>query len=127
MMASGRDWWGRRALAWMSSAPSAARAHGLTSAASPLRVCRDRILPANAQWQTEVWAFYDELAQFGCGVDWLAEMVSPVRLLAAAAPVGDSDEPIPVDLDADLPEGEARLAGELVAELAGAWADRPRP
>jgi hypothetical protein len=45
-----------------------------------------------------------------------------VRLLAAAAPVGDGDEPAPVDLDdldADLPEVEARLAAELVAELAG--------
>lgn len=120
--AAPREGLARRALAWLASPPSAAGAQGLTSAATPLRVGRDRITPANAQWQTEVWAFYDDLSEFGYGVDWLAEMVSRVRLLAARAPAGDGDEPAPVDLDdldKDLPEVEARLAAELVAELAG--------
>ena len=120
---AGREGRGRRLVSWLAgSPPPGPGAQAITAAATPLRVGRDKILPQNAAWQAEVWAYYDDLAEFGYGVDWLSEMVSRVRLLAAAAPAGDGDEPSPVDLDDPDPRqdvGAAREVAGMVAELAG--------
>jgi hypothetical protein len=62
-----------------------------------------------AEWQREVWDFYDSLGEFRQGVQWKANMLSRVRLVAAKRGPGSEDPEIVT----------SGLAAELVAELAG--------
>jgi hypothetical protein len=113
---------------WQVGPPPTPSTQALVGAATPFRVGRDPLVPRNEQWQTEVWGYYDEQGEFWYGVEWLAEMVSRVRLLAAQAPAGDGDEPAPVDLEPDQGEPPteqgAALAVQLVSELAGGLGGR---
>jgi hypothetical protein len=67
-------------------------------------------------WQDEVWQFYDESGPLRYGVNWLANLISRARLMAAE--VGEpGDEPTPVD------NGEAADAVEV---LAGGVSGQPK-
>jgi hypothetical protein len=119
---------GERLRAWWTRTPPTRETQALVGAATAFRVGRDRLVPRSEQWQNEVWGYYDEQGEFWYGVEWLAEMISRVRLLAAAAPAADGDEPVPIDVDPEPgeppPEEGAALAAELVAELAGGLGGR---
>jgi hypothetical protein len=119
---------GERLRRWWAGTPPTRETQALVGAATAFRVGRDPVLPRNEAWQNEVWGYYDEQGEFWYGVEWLSEMVSRVRLLAAAAPGADGDEPAPIDLDPGegepAPDPGAALAAELVAELAGGLGGR---
>lgn len=67
-------------------------------------------------WQDEVWSFYDESGPLRYGVNWLANLISRARLMAAE--VGEpGDEPAPVE------DGEA---AEAVEVLAGGVSGQPK-
>jgi hypothetical protein len=124
----------QRATQWAWAGPPPGReTQALVGAATPFRVGRDPIQPRTEAWQSEVWGYYDEQGELWYATEWLAEMVSRVRLLAAEAPAGDGDEPAAIDLD-DQPDGEgfigddlgrpvvdqgAEVAVRLMSELAG--------
>ncbi|MFD8226834.1 hypothetical protein ACFV16_21980 [Streptomyces massasporeus] len=64
----------------------------LTAAAAPPRGPETKFLRRTEAWQEEVWRFHETLGEFNFGVDWLANMLSRVRLRAARLKP-DSDEP----------------------------------
>lgn len=67
-------------------------------------------------WQDEAWAFYDESGPLRYGVNWLANLISRARLMAAE--VGEpGDEPTPVE------NGEPADAVEV---LAGGVSGQPK-
>lgn len=99
----------------------------LTAAAKALELGRTRLTPSYDSWQREVWGYYDELGEFRYGVDWLANMVSRVRLKAAKIVPGQ-DEPeivsdgLAAELVADLVKpsligGEPQLMGDFATQL----------
>ncbi len=61
------------------------------------------------EWQREVWDFYDSLGEFRQGVQWKANMMSRVRLVAARRKPGSEDPDV-------VTSGPA---AELIADLAG--------
>jgi hypothetical protein len=71
---------------------------------------RRNIYHQATEWQREVWDFYDSLGEFRQGVQWKANMMSRVRLVAARRKPGSEDPEVvtsgPVaDLVADLAGG----------------------
>lgn len=64
----------------------------LTAAAMPVKRPEQQFLQQTANWQEEAWRYYDELGEFNTGVNWLAAMMSRVRLRAAELQ-DDTDEP----------------------------------
>lgn len=52
------------------------------------------------RWQNEAWTYYDTLGEFRYGVNWLANMLSRVRLRAGEL---DPSEDEPIILDSGLP------------------------
>jgi hypothetical protein len=86
------------------------RGDALAAAAVAMRTGRDRITPRESTWQREAWGFYEDLGEFGYGVDWRANKISRVRLRAARLDP-DQDEPV-ID-------EEPSAASALVERLAG--------
>lgn len=84
---------GRRpALTASGENPQAQVPAALTAAAAKPKGTQAQFLRHTDKWQSEVWAFYDNLGEFNYGVWWLSNMLSRVRLRAAKlAP--DTDEP----------------------------------
>jgi hypothetical protein len=70
---------------------------------------RRNIYRQHAEWQREVWDFYDSLGEYRQGVQWKANMLSRVRLIAARRKPG-SEDPAPIT---------SGRAADIVAELAG--------
>lgn len=68
------------------------------------------------EWQALAWSFYDDIGELRFGVNWLANALSRVNLVAAIPAVQQGDEPTPIDLDTD--PGLARQV-ELVSQIAG--------
>jgi hypothetical protein len=60
-------------------------------------------------WQREVWDFVDSLGEFSQAINWKANMMSRVRLLAARK-LGPDDDPEPIT---------SGPATDIMAELAG--------
>lgn len=86
-----------------------ASAAAVTAAAQPVLRPESQLLQRTADWQQEAWRYYDELGEFNTGVNWLAAMLSRVRLRAAEmAP--DMDEPTMLDTGP---------AAEIVGSLSG--------
>lgn len=95
---------GRRRL---SEAHLAAQTTAFASAQIP---APDRsLLPRVESWQEEAWGYYDSLSEAGYAADWLASMLSRVRLRAAQMKPG-RDEPSIVDTGP---------AAEILSELGG--------
>lgn len=67
-------------------------------------------------WQELAWSFYDDVGELRFGVNWLANALSRVNLIAAVPPTNQGEEPTPIDLKAN-----PRLKNQvdLVAEIAG--------
>lgn len=101
--------WRQRRMPAPSPAPAA-----LTAAATEVKTGGERLYLQPEAWQDEVWTFYDELGEFRYGVDWFAEAMSRVRLVAARQVPGQ-DEPEIL---------ESGPAVDLVSELAGGVAGR---
>jgi hypothetical protein len=74
-----------------------------------MRVGAEPIDPRYEPWQAEAWGYYDRLGEYRFAVQWLAGMISRIRLVAAR-PGAPGDEPETVT------DG---LAAQYVAELAG--------
>src|SRR5262245_3893388 len=70
---------------------------------------RRKLYHTPAEWQREVWDFYDSLGEYRQGVQWKANMLSRVRLVAARRTPGSEDPEVVT----------AGAAADLVAELAG--------
>lgn len=68
----------------------------LTAAAAPVMRPESQLLQKTQNWQEEAWRYYDELGEFNTGVNWLAAMMSRVRLRAAELQ-DDTDEPSVMD------------------------------
>lgn len=68
------------------------------------------------EWQAKAWDYYDEIGELRFGVNWLANALSRVNLVAAVPPKSQGDEPVAVDLDAQ-PELVRQV--QLVTEIAG--------
>jgi hypothetical protein len=79
----------------------------LVAAASPAVAPAPQYLRTSDRWQQDVWRFYDTEGEFNYGVQWLAAMLSRVRLRAARMVPG-SDEP---ELE------ESGPAADLIARL----------
>lgn len=72
-----------------------------------------------AKWQEDSWGYYDTVGEFRFGVNWLANAMSRINLVAARPPTQVGDEPTPLSRDDDeLTSDEAR-AIELVELIAG--------
>lgn len=68
-----------------------------------------KLYPQAAEWQREVWDFYDSLGEYRQGVQWKANMMSRVRLVAAKRVAGAEEPEI-------VTTGKA---ADIVADLAG--------
>lgn len=68
------------------------------------------------EWQALAWTFYDEVGELRFGVNWLANAMSRVNLIAATPPATQGDEPTPIDLETN--PGMRRQV-ELVEQIAG--------
>jgi hypothetical protein len=68
----------------------------LTAAAAPVKEPRTELVSTTDTWQEEVWGFYDDLGEFRYGVEWVAAMLSRIRLYAAKLEPG-ADEPVRAD------------------------------
>lgn len=69
-----------------------------------------------AAWQQLAWSFYDDVGELRFGVNWLANALSRVNLIAAVPPKNQGEEPTPIDLK-EKPGLQAQV--DLVAEIAG--------
>lgn len=67
-------------------------------------------------WQELAWGFYDDIGELRFAVNWLANALSRVNLIAAVPPANQGEEPTPINLEDD--PGLARQV-DLVAEIAG--------
>lgn len=86
-----------------------ASAEAVTAAAAPVKRPESQFLQKTATWQEEAWRYFDELGEFNTGVNWLAAMLSRVRLRAAE--MSDNlDEPTMID---------SGPASEIVGSLSG--------
>lgn len=68
----------------------------VTAAAAPVQRPESQLLQKTMTWQEDAWRYYDELGEFNTGVNWLAAMLSRVRLRAAELNP-DTDEPTMLD------------------------------
>jgi hypothetical protein len=84
----------------------------LTAAATIVAAPRGPLMKTDESWQREAWGFYDALGEFNTGVNWLAAMMSRVRIRAALLSP-DLDEPS----ISDVKPGD--LAAQLLRDLAG--------
>jgi len=84
----------------------------ITAAASIVAAPRGPLLRTDESWQREVWDFFDQLGEFNTGVNWLAQMMSRVRIRAALLRP-DLDEPSISDVKPD------DLAAKMLRDLAG--------
>lgn len=89
--------------------PLAEEPPALTAAASPLANPRTELIRTTDTWQDEAWGYYDDLGEFRYGVEWVAAMLSRVRLYAARLEPGE-DEPV---------RAEAGTAVDLMTTLGG--------
>jgi hypothetical protein len=106
--------------------PGPRPARSLVAAAQVLDAGRDRITPADASaWQRQAWDHYDAAGEYGFGVEWLAGMVSQIRLYVADRPAGNA-EPAPTDAAGPMAlleelsggiGGQGALLGTLVTHL----------
>src|SRR5215510_12206460 len=71
-------------------------------------------------WQQKAWEFFDTVGELRFGVQWKANGMSRVNLIAARVPehLGDEPDEIIPPADGELPPVEA-AALELVAAMAG--------
>lgn len=76
--------------------PTPAQPNALTAAAVPVREPRSELIRNTEGWQEEAWGYYDDLGEFRYGVEWVAAMLSRVRLYAAKLEPG-ADEPVRAD------------------------------
>lgn len=77
-------------------APAAApdpRPQALTAAAVPAAAPLAQNIRVPDRWQNEAWTYYDTLGEFRYGVNWLANMMSRVRLRAGELDPSE-DEPV---------------------------------
>lgn len=79
----------------------------LTAAAVPAAAPVAQNIRVPDRWQNEAWTYYDTLGEFRYGVNWLANMMSRVRLRAGTLDPSE-DEPVIQD------QG---LAAQIMAEL----------
>jgi hypothetical protein len=87
-------WW--HAFTRRSPTPTplpAAEGNALTAAAAPVKEPRTELIQDTTAWQAEAWGYYDDLGEFRYGVEWVAAMLSRVRLYAARLEPGE-DEPV---------------------------------
>lgn len=71
----------------------------VTAAAVPAAAPLAQNIRVPDRWQNEVWTYYDTLGEFRYGVNWLANMLSRVRLRAGQLDPS-TDEPAIVDTGA---------------------------
>jgi len=77
------------------------------------------LVPTRSQtWQRDAWDVYDAVGELRFGVQWIANAMSRVNLVAAMPPFGPGDEPTPIDRDDERVTAVQRRAVEIVAEVA---------
>jgi hypothetical protein len=76
--------------------PQASGPQQLTASAAPVKEPRTELIRNTDGWQEEAWGYYDDLGEFRYGVEWVAAMLSRVRLYAAKLEPG-ADEPVRAD------------------------------
>ncbi|MDT0387820.1 hypothetical protein [Streptomyces dubilierae] len=81
----------------------------LTASAAPVKEPRTELIRNTDGWQEEAWGYYDDLGEFRYGVEWVAAMLSRVRLYAAKLEPG-ADEPV---------RAKAGTAVDLMTTLGG--------
>lgn len=72
---------------------NAAQPQTVTAAAAPVKSPRTELIQHTDGWQEEAWGYYDDLGEFRYGVEWVAAMLSRVRIYAAKLEPG-ADEPV---------------------------------
>jgi hypothetical protein len=103
--------WRQRLAEWLSPQPNALVADATVVSGLDKRDdgLRRNVYHTPAEWQREVWDFYDSLGEFRQGVQWKANMLSRVRLVAARRGMG-AEEPEVVT---------SGPVADIVADLAG--------
>jgi hypothetical protein len=116
MASSGRGWFGKKG----------------TSGQRPLRVltASSRRLDLNSKteakqlralrqgWQSDAWNYRDSIGELRYALQFLANSASRMRLFVAAEPIdGESDNPIPLDKVADIPEDVLSIATQAMLDL----------
>lgn len=76
--------------------PAAPEPSALTAAAVPAAAPFAQNIRVTDRWQNEAWTYYDTLGEFRYGVNWLANMMSRVRLRAGELDPSE-DEPVILD------------------------------
>lgn len=72
-----------------------------------------------AQWQQDIWAYYDQVGELKFTVTWLGNVMSKLRVFAAARPEDPSDPPVPIE-ETTLPEQLVSACQRQVERLRGA-------
>jgi len=71
------------------------------------------------KWQDDAWRFYDEVGELRFGVQWIANALSRVNLVAAMQPLASGDEPTTIDWDDERATPLQMRAVEIVDTIAG--------
>lgn len=71
------------------------------------------------KWQHDAWRFYDEVGELRFGVQWIANAVSRVNLVAAMTPITSGDEPTTIDWEDERATPLQKRAVEIVDTVAG--------
>lgn len=97
----------------------------MTAAAVPAEAPLAQFIRHSDRWQNELWGYFDTEGEFNYGIQWLANMVSRVRLRAAKVDPG-SDEPILQDtgpaaeimaLLGQTPGGKSEIMKRLTVQI----------
>jgi hypothetical protein len=71
------------------------------------------------KWQHDAWRFFDEVGELRFGVQWIANALSRVNLVAGMTPITSGDEPTTIDWEDERATPLQRRAVEIVDTIAG--------
>jgi hypothetical protein len=70
------------------------------------------------KWQHDAWRFFDEVGELRFGVQWIANALSRVNLVAGMTPITSGDEPTTIDWEDERATPLQRRAVEIVDTIA---------
>ena len=85
---------------------------------APNRALKGQISKTEA-WQADAWNFYDTVGELRFGVNWIANAMSRVNLVAAAPPSMAGDEPTPISAEIEGFTAAQYRAAEIVQTISG--------
>jgi len=79
---------------------------------------RSSSISRSPSWQNDAWLYYDRIGELRFGVQWIANALSRVNLVAAMPALGPGDEPTPIDFDDPRATPVQKRAIEIVGAMA---------